>query len=141
MKNKNVNKLKEIKRQYITSIISGMILVFLGIFFQTSKLATGLIPLIFMNAGTILIVIAVIAHNKYGAGISQDERTRAIGSRAISHSWLITFVLINILFWLNYTKIIVFSANNILGIILFTMIISAGVIQAILKRRGVINED
>lgn len=133
--------MKNIKKQYMTTIIAGIILVFLGIFFQISGLASGIIPLVFMNAGTILIVIAVISHNRYGAGITQDERTRAIGARALSYSWLLTFVLVNILFWIDYTKVLKLSGSHILGIILFTMTLSGGIIQSFLKRRGVINED
>ncbi|MHA1873276.1 MAG: hypothetical protein ACTSVB_04095 [Candidatus Heimdallarchaeaceae archaeon] len=133
--------MKKIKKEYTTSIIAGIVLVFLGIFFQISNLAKGIIPLIFMNAGTIMIVIAVLAHNKYGAGITQDERTRAIGARALSYSWLFTFVLINVLFWIDYTKIIELNTSHVLGIIFFTMILSASIIQSLLKKRGVINED
>ncbi|MBD3249667.1 hypothetical protein GF336_06505 [Candidatus Woesearchaeota archaeon] len=129
------------KKDYTVTIIAGILLIFLGIFFQVSDLARGMIPLIFMNAGTILIVIAVISHNRYGAGITQDERTRALGARALSNSWLLTFVLVNVLFWIDYTKVLTLSASHILGILLFTMTLSAGIIQSILKKRGIINED
>ena len=133
--------MKKIKKEYAMAIIAGIILVFLGIFFQLSDLAEGIIPLVFMNTGTILMVIAVIAHNRYGAGLTQNERTRALGARALSYSWLLTFVLTNILFWIDYTKVLTLSASHILGIILFTMTLSAGMIQSFLKKRGVINED
>lgn len=129
------------KKQYLVTIIAGIILVFLGIFYQISNLAKGVIPLFFMNAGTILIVIAVLSHNKYGAGITQDERTRALGARALSYSWLLTFVFVNALFWIDYTKVLTLSASHILGILLFTMTLSAAVIQSFLKKRGIINED
>ena len=133
--------MKKTKKEYMITIIAGIILVFLGIFFQVSSLAEGIIPLIFMNAGTIMIVIAVLAHNKYGAGITQDERTRAISSRALSYSWLLTFIVVNILFWINYTKVLSLSTNHTLGILLFIMTLSAGITQSLFKKRGIINED
>lgn len=133
--------MKKIKKQYTMTIIAGILLVFLGIFYQISSLAKGMIPLIFMNAGTILIVIAVLAHNRYGAGITQDERTRTLGARALSYSWLLTFFLVNVLFWIDYTKVLTLSASHILGILLFTMTLSAAIIQSFLKKRGIINED
>lgn len=132
---------KKIKKEYMATIISGIILVFLGMFFQASNLAKGIIPLIFMNAGTIMIVIAVLSYNKYGAGLTQDERTRAIGARSAGYSWLLTFVLVNILFWIDYTEVIQLSARSILGIILFTMILSASIFQYAMKKKGVIDED
>lgn len=133
--------MKKIKNQYIMTIIAGIILVFLGIFFQVSNLAEGVIPLIFMNAGTILVVIAVIAHNRYGAGVTQDERTRALGARALSYSWLLTFLLVNVLYWIGYTNVIKIETSQVLGIMLFTMILSAGLFQTILKKRGIVDEN
>lgn len=133
--------MQRIKKEYTMTIIAGIILVFLGIFFQISDLAKGVIPLVFMNTGTIIIVIAVLAHNKYGAGITQDERTRALGARALSYSWLLTFVLVNVLFWIDYTKVLTLSASHILGILLFIMTLSAGIMESFLKKRGIINED
>lgn len=133
--------MKKIKKEYAMTITAGVILVFLGIFFQASNLAKGIIPLAFMNSGTIMIVIAVIAHNRYGAGITQDERTRALGTRALSYSWLLTFVLINILFWIDYTKVLTLTKDHILGILFFSMTLSASIFQFFLKKRGVLNED
>lgn len=132
---------KKIKKEYKVTIIAGMLLVFLGIFFQVSRLAQGIIPLVFMNSGTILVVIAVISHNRYGAGITQDERTRNIGARALAYSWLLTFVLVNILFWIDYTDVFEISASGVLGILLFTMVLSSSITQSILKRRGSFDED
>lgn len=71
-----------------------------------------------------------------------DERlARALGARALSYSWLLTFVLVNILFWIDYIKVLTLSASHILGILLFTMTLSAGAMQYFLKKRGIINED
>ncbi len=132
---------KKIKKQYAMTIIAGILLIFLGIFYQISSLAKGVIPLIFMNAGTIMIVIAVLAHNKYGVGITQDERTRALGARALSYSWLLSFVVVNVLYWVDYTKMVALTVGLALGIMLFTMTLSAGIIQMFLKKRGTIDED
>ena len=133
--------MKTMKKEYTMTIIAGILLVFLGIFFQATSLAKGIIPLVFMNAGTIMIVIAVLSHNRYGAGIKQDERTRAIGKQALSYSWLLTFVLVNVLYWIDYTNVFQLQATQALGILLFTMTLSAGLLQYLLKRRGFINED
>jgi predicted CDP-diglyceride synthetase/phosphatidate cytidylyltransferase len=133
--------MKKIKRDYLLSILSGIILIFLGIFFQVTNLAKAIIPLIFINTGTILIVISVLTHNKFGAGITQDERTRTLSTRAIAYSWLLTFVLVNILFWFDYLKFVDFKVEQVLAITLFTMTLSAGILQSYFKHKGVINEN
>ncbi|MEA3343993.1 MAG: hypothetical protein U9Q92_07580 [archaeon] len=129
------------KRQYVVTVIAGLLLISLGIFCQLTGLANEIISLIFINAGTIMAVIGVIHYNKFGAGLTQDERTRKLGSRALSYSWLITFVMLNIIFWIDYLNIIKITLSQGLGIILFTMVLSAGILQWILKRKGIVNED
>jgi hypothetical protein len=133
--------MKKMKKEYMITMIIGLLLVFIGILLQLFSLAGGVLPLVLINAGTILIVIAVVSYNRYGAGISQDERTRQLGARALSYSWLLSFVVVNVLYWVDYTKIVALTVGQALGIMLFTMTLSAGIIQMFLKKRGTIDED
>lgn len=129
------------KKQYVVTMIAGILLISLGIFFQLAGLANEIISQIFITAGAMMAVIGVIHFNKSGAGLTQDERTRQLGSRALSYSWLITLVIVNMIFWVDYLDIIKVTLSQGLGIILFTMVLSAGILQWILKRKGIVNED
>jgi len=129
------------KKQYVVTMIAGLLLISLGVFFQLAGLANEIINQIFITAGAMMAVIGVIHFNKSGAGLTQDERTRQLGSRAVSYSWLITLVIVTIIFWADYLDIIKVTLSQGLGIILFTMVLSAGILQWILKRKGIINED
>ena len=128
-------KMKE-RKQYAITIIAGLLLIFLGLIYQLTDFANEIISLIFINAGTIITVIGVIHFNKFGERLTQDERTRMLGARALSGSWLITFVTLNIIFWIDYLEIIGLAISQVLGIMLFVMVLSAGILQWILKRKG-----
>jgi len=129
------------RKQYVITILAGLLLISLGVFYQLTDLANEIISLIFINTGTIITVIGVIHFNKFGARLTQDERTRKLGAIALSYSWLITFVTLNIIFWIDYLKIIGLTISQVLGIMLFVMVLSAGILQWILKRKGIIHED
>lgn len=125
------------KKEYLFSIIAGIVLLIIGASLVILKVVEGEILMVIFNAGTVLIVIAVAAHIRYGKGVSKDERTRAIGARALSYSWLLTFILVNVLFWMDRSGSVIFSIGSVLGIIMFTMVISAVLMQFFLKIRGV----
>jgi len=128
------------KKQYVITIIAGLLLISIGIFYHLTDLANENISFIFINVGTVMIVIGVIQFNKSGAGLSQDERTRKLGARALSYSWLITFVTLNIIFWIDFLEIIRLTISQGFGIMLFVMVLSAGNLQWMLKRRGIAND-
>jgi predicted CDP-diglyceride synthetase/phosphatidate cytidylyltransferase len=129
------------KSHYIILIFSGLLLILLGIIYQITNLSNELISLIIINVGIILVVVSVLKFNNFGAGLKQDERTRKLSLKALSYSWLITFLTINIIFWINFFNIINFTFSNGIAILLFVMIFSATGLQFIYKKRGILNED
>jgi uncharacterized membrane protein YidH (DUF202 family) len=116
------------------TIIAGMLLMALGFFYQVTGLTGENIGLIFINAGVILMVVAVLKYNKLGAGVRQDEMSRMISSRGLAHSWFLTFVVINLLFWFDSFEILNLTVQQLLGVIIFFMIISASVFKFILAK-------
>lgn len=124
------------KKQYAITIIAGLLLISFGISCQLAGFANEIISLIFANAGVIMVVVGVMRFNRHGGGLTKDERTRELGARALSYSWLITFVMLNVIFWIDYFKIIELTLSHGLGILLFIMVLSAGILQWIFKRKG-----
>ena len=125
------------EKEYKTSIIAGMLLMAFGSFFYFSELASNVVSLIFINLGIILVVVKTIQLNKFGAGVVQDERTRKISTMGISYSWLITFVFLNILFWVDSLQIVSMGLNQGVSIVIFVMILSAVFFKYILKRKNI----
>lgn len=121
------------EKQYTVSIIAGMFLILFGSFYYFSGMASNLIGLLFINAGIILVVVKTLQLNKFGAGVKQDERTRKISTRGISYSWLITFVFLNILFWVDVFQIFNLELSQGISLTIFVMIISAVISKALLK--------
>lgn len=122
------------QKQYLLSIIAGLLLVTLGFTYQILDIASELISFLFMNMGIIVIVVAVLKYNKLGAGVTQDEMTRTVSARSLSYSWLLTFVTANILFWIDYLAIFPVTTQHILGILIFGMPISVAVFKKLLLR-------
>ncbi|MBD3245074.1 MAG: hypothetical protein GF335_03720 [Candidatus Moranbacteria bacterium] len=120
------------KKKYIVLITAGLILIALGFSYQLLDLAGNLISLVFINSGVIIIVIAVLNFNHLGAGVSQDEMTRKISARALSYSWLLTFALLNILFWVDYLEILKLQTQTFLTIAIFVMLFSAVIFKKLI---------
>lgn len=123
--------------EYKISILAGGLLILFGSFYNLSRMTNNVVSLIFIVAGITLVVVKTLQLNKYGAGVVQDERTRKISSRGISYSWIITFFALNILFWIDTLKIARISLSQGVGVIIFTMIISAAIFKYILKDREI----
>jgi hypothetical protein len=104
----------------------------LGFIYQALNLAGNLISLMFINAGIIILVVSTFKYNKLGAGVEQDEMTREISSRSLSYSWLLTFATLNIIFWLDYSGIIVLEIQPLLGFLIFLMIFSSALFKKII---------
>jgi len=66
----------------------------------------------------------------------QDERTRKIGAYGLSWSWFLTFLVLFVLFWLDYLGIFSPGGGTVAVIIILLMGISAKVFQLYLFRRG-----
>jgi fatty acid desaturase len=120
------------KTNYTALTVTGLLLMALGFIYQTLNLAGNLISLMFINAGIIMLVISTLKYNKLGAGVEQDEMTRKISSQTLSYSWLLTFATLNIVFWLDYSDIIVLEIQPLLGFLIFLMIFSSALFKKII---------
>lgn len=123
------------KKKYVVSIIAGLFLIVLGFLYQIFNIAGNVISLIFINAGIIVMVVAVMKYNKLGAGVVQDEMTRTVSAQSLAHSWIVTFVVMNMLFWIDYLQLVHMSSQVIFSILIFTMLISATLFKQLLYRK------
>lgn len=89
-----------------------------------------------VNIGTIVIFITFVKARRYRNGPVKDERTIKIGAYGLSYSWLITFVLISLLFWIDEFEITQLTVKQVLAILMITMPVTAKGIQWYLFRKG-----
>jgi drug/metabolite transporter (DMT)-like permease len=126
----------QIEKYTKTSYTFALILILIGIFMvafqeQYQALGTG-----FINAGSIIIFVTFVKARRYRNGPVKDERTIKIGAYGLSYSWLITFILISLLFWVDEFQIIQLTIRQVLAILMVTMLVTAKGIQWYLFRKG-----
>lgn len=89
-----------------------------------------------INIGAIIIFVTLWRARRYRDGPVKDERTVKIGAYGLSYSWFITLMVIALLFWVDELELIRMNVKHVLGILMFTMIITAKGIQWYLFRQG-----
>ncbi|SFM47185.1 hypothetical protein [Methanolobus profundi] len=89
-----------------------------------------------INIGSIILFVTFIRAKRYRNGPVKDERTIKIGAYGLSYSWLITFILISLLFWVEEFGLAQLTVKNVLAILMVTMLVTAKGIQWYLFRKG-----
>lgn len=110
-------------------IIAGIVLV--AMFADYHQIGISLI-----NIGSIILFVTFVRAKRYRNGPVKDERTIKIGAYGLSYSWLITFILISLLFWVEEYQLTQLTVKQVLAILMFTMLITARGIQWYLFRKG-----
>ena len=110
-------------------IMSGVAIM--ALFENNQELSIGLI-----NAGTVIIFVTFIRTRRSRSGPVKDERTVRIGSYGLSYSWFTTLIIVTLLFWVDYFEMMQFSVNQVLGLLLFVMVLTAKGFQWYLFRKG-----
>lgn len=91
----------EIEKYIKFSYTFALIFILAGIFLITSDKGNQTTGVGFINAGSIVLFITFIRARRYRKGPVKDERTIKIGAYGLSYSWLITLILISLLFWVE----------------------------------------
>ena len=126
------------KEKRIKFIFAGIILfiTFGGMFFTAIYGNNSLLPIIFINGGLIILVIAIFSFFKRGDLPDKDERTKKLSAYGITYSWLLTLVVITGLSLIQNLGLIQLSVELVLGVLLFFMIISANVFRWYFMQKG-----
>lgn len=131
-----MNKKNNIFKEYYLMISIGFILLLIGILFQTFLDMNNFYSIVLLNIGAIMIVLAILYKNKYGAGIRADERDRRIGSAGVSYSWFFTFILVNVLYWIDHFLPGALTVQQVIGILMVFMIFTTIGFKEYFKRKG-----
>ncbi|MGC9445029.1 MAG: hypothetical protein ACP5E9_08930 [Candidatus Methanospirareceae archaeon] len=89
----------------------------------------------------ISIIIAVLVAwfvrwRRMGELPERDERTKKLGAYAATYSWLLTLVLIAILYWVDYLAVVKLTVTQVLGLTLIVMVLSLNLFRWYNLRRG-----
>lgn len=116
-------------------LISGTLLILLGLFYEVMMDINEILTIVFITAGTVIIITSLLKYSAYGE-VQHDERTRKLGSAALSFSWLLTFILVNVLFWVDYFDWVELTVGQLIGVILFFMVLSGSILQWLYRKKG-----
>ncbi len=129
-------KVENIEKRYKYKIFTGLVIMISGILVAAFLEVDILIPIVLINTGLIIFVATVLRLFKSGDLPDKDERTKKLAAYGISYSWLLTLVVITVLIWVDYFKLLELTARGVLGMLLFFMIISANVFRWYFMRKG-----
>ncbi len=89
-----------------------------------------------INIGAVILLVTFLRARRYRDGPVKDERTVKIGAYGLSYSWFISLMVIALLFWVEELGLAQLNVKQVLGILMFTMVITAKGIQWYLFRKG-----
>jgi hypothetical protein len=125
-----------LERKYLYTIVLGLTIMVAGMFSIAFLEVNKSISISLINIGLIIFVVTVFRLFKKGDLPDKDERTKKLAAYGITYSWLVTLVLLTVLFWAEYFKLIDLTVGGLFGTILFFMIISANVFRWYFMQKG-----
>jgi hypothetical protein len=123
------------EKKYLYKLILGIAIMAAGILSDAFFNIDVLIPVVLINLGLIIFIATAFKLFKRGDLPDRDERTKKLAAYGITYSWLLTLVVITVLSWIQYFGLAELTADGVLGILLFFMIISANVFRWYFMRK------
>jgi hypothetical protein len=114
---------------------------------QAAVLAALLLAVLWSGANTVsvsammsmiiaVLIVWVVRWKRTVDVQESDERTRKLGAYAATYSWLLTLVLIAVLFWVDYFTVVTLTVAQALGATLFVMVLSMNVFRWYFSGKG-----
>ena len=124
------------EKRYMYKLFLGIFIMAAGMILAAFFETDALVPLTLIYTGLIIFVLMAFRLFRRGDLPDRDERTKKLSVYGITYSWLLILVLLTILYWLEYFKLVEFTVNGIFGLLIFFMIISANVFRWYFMQKG-----
>ena len=121
---------------YRYKLVLGIIIMLAGIISAAFLEVEASVSIILISMGLVIFVMTAFRLFRRGDLPDRDERTKKLAAYGITYSWLLTLILITVLYWVEFFKLAEFTAEAILGILLFFMVISANVFRWYFMQKG-----
>jgi hypothetical protein len=122
------------QNSHFISLLTGVFFVVFGAFYEEPSFSA-----FFITLGIFMLVINSIRFNNLSSGGEQDEIIKKISKTSLSYSWLLTFVALNLLFWLNSLDIVKVDFPLAFRVILSVMVFSLVFFRLIFNNKGIIH--
>ncbi|KKH45673.1 hypothetical protein EO95_10610 [Methanosarcina sp. 1.H.T.1A.1] len=128
--------MKSMEKRYMNKLVPGIIIMLAGMLSAAFHTFDMSISIFLINLGLILFIITAFRLFRLRGLPDRDERTKKLAAYGITYSWLLTLVLIAVLYWVEYFKLIELTVGGVLGILLIFMSISANVFRWHFMQKG-----
>jgi len=125
-----------VEKIYRYKLVLGIIIMLAGILSAALHIFETSVSLFLINMGLIIFVLTAFRLFRQGDLPDRDERTKKLAAYGITYSWLLTLVLIAVLYWVDYFKLVELTTGGVLGILLIFMSISANVFRWYFMQKG-----
>jgi len=125
-----------VEKIYRYKLVLGIIIMLAGMLSAAFHIFETTTSIFLINMGLILFVITAFRLFRQGDLPDRDERTKKLAAYGITYSWLLTLVLIAVLYWVEYFKLVELTVGGVLGILLIFMSISANVFRWHFMQKG-----
>lgn len=111
--------------RYKYSLYAAIIVVVIGILASILQVGDEEISNILINIGVAIIAVLLVRLRRTGNLPEKDERTKKLGAYGLSYSWFITFLALNLLFWIDRLHFVQLSVYSVIIILFFLMLVTA----------------
>lgn len=128
--------MEKTNRVYKKKLTLGVFLTLVGILSAAFFEVDSSIPIFLIIMGMVIFIMTSFRLFRQGDLPDRDERTKKLATYGITYSWILTLVLITVLYWVEFLGLAELTAETILGILLFFMIISANAFRWYFMQKG-----
>lgn len=128
--------MKNMEKRYVYKLALGVIILLVGIVSATFYKHEASFSSFLISMGLVLFILTAFRFFRKGDLPDRDERTKKLAAYGITYSWLLTMVLISVLYLANFFKLVDFTAGSVLSILLIFMTISANIFRWYFMRKG-----
>jgi len=124
------------EKKYLYTLVLGITIMVAGILSIAFQEVDKSVSISLISIGLIILLVTVFRLFRKGELPDRDERTKKLAAYGITYSWLLTLVLITVLYWMEYFKLVELTVGGVLGILLFFMIVSSNVFRWYFMQKG-----
>jgi uncharacterized membrane protein len=111
--------------RYKYSLYAAIAAVVIGILASILQVGDEEISNILINIGVAIIAVLLVRLRRTGNLPEKDERTKKLGAYGLSYSWFITFLMLNLLFWIDRLHFAQLTVSNVIFILFILMLVTA----------------
>jgi predicted membrane channel-forming protein YqfA (hemolysin III family) len=113
------------EERYRNSLYIAIMVLITGAIMNILQIGNEELSNILINIGVALIAVLLIRMRRTGNLPEKDERTKKLGAYGLSYSWLITFLALNAIFWIDRLEFAQLTVSGVMFILGILMLVTA----------------